>query len=188
MLAEVSADTSVSTTPPGADVYVRPYADVEGDWTHLGRTSIDSVRLARATLRWRIEMQGYESAEGIYSPGRRPLQVALLSAGSIPADMVHVPESNLGLTLSGYGYQEVAPAPAHLIDRYEVTNRAFKEFVDAGGHENPELWRHEFLEDGESISWEEAMARFRDSTARPGPSTRQAGTYDANEATIPFAA
>ena len=30
----------------------------------------------------------------------------------------------------------------YLIGRYEVTNKAFKQFVDAGGYRRRELWKH----------------------------------------------
>ena len=57
------------------------------------------------------------------------------------------------------------------IDRFEVTNRQFKTFVDAGGYRREELWKHPFVENGRTLPWAEAMTRFRDKTGRPGPST-----------------
>ncbi len=55
------------------------------------------------------------------------------------------------------------------IDRYEVTNKQYKEFIDKGGYRNPDFWKHEFKKDGKVISWEEAMKLFIDETGRPGP-------------------
>jgi formylglycine-generating enzyme required for sulfatase activity len=34
------------------------------------------------------------------------------------------------------------------LDRYEVTNKDFKQFVDAGGYRKAELWKQPFLENG----------------------------------------
>ena len=66
--------------------------------------------------------------------------------------------------------------PPFFIDRFEVTNREFKEFVDAGGYARAELWRD--LPFGDDIAgWPEAVARFVDATGRPGPATWEAGTY-----------
>ena len=59
----------------------------------------------------------------------------------------------------------------YLIDKYEVTNRLFKEFVEQGGYQNQRYWREAFVKDGRALSWEQAMALFRDATGRPGPST-----------------
>ena len=55
------------------------------------------------------------------------------------------------------------------IDLTEVTNRAYKEFVDVGGYSREEFWREEFKRDGQVISWVEAMRAFTDRTGRPGP-------------------
>ena len=63
------------------------------------------------------------------------------------------------------------------LDKYEVTNKQYKNFVDHGGYRNRDYWKHEFLKDGKVLSWEEAMAEFTDRTGRPGPSTWEAGDY-----------
>ena len=39
------------------------------------------------------------------------------------------------------------------------------------------MWKHEFPKNGRVVSWEEAVAEFRDRTGRPGPSTWEIGTY-----------
>ena len=73
---------------------------------------------------------------------------------------------------------EEAPVdlPPFYIDRFEVTNREFKEFIDAGGYARAELWRD--LPFGDDVAgWQEAVARFVDATGRPGPATWEAGTY-----------
>ena len=61
------------------------------------------------------------------------------------------------------------------IDRFEVTNRAFKQFVDAGGYRDRGHREHPFVKDGRTLTWEEALAEFRDATGRPGPSTWELG-------------
>jgi pimeloyl-ACP methyl ester carboxylesterase len=63
------------------------------------------------------------------------------------------------------------------LDRFEVTNRKYKGFVDAGGYSRREFWIHPFVVDGRELSFEEAMSRFVDKTGRPGPSTWEAGDY-----------
>ena len=45
----------------------------------------------------------------------------------------------------------------YFIDKYEVSNKEYKEFVDAKGYELFQYWSDmEFILDGESLSWEEA--------------------------------
>ena len=37
-------------------------------------------------------------------------------------------------------------------DRYEVTNRQYKSFVDAGGYQSQRFWKHRFEKDGHELS------------------------------------
>ena len=71
------------------------------------------------------------------------------------------------------------------IDRYEVTNRQFKDFIDAGGYRKREFWKHPFVRDGRELTWEEAMGEFVDQTALPGPSTWSAGGFPEGEGDYP---
>jgi dienelactone hydrolase len=71
------------------------------------------------------------------------------------------------------------------IDRYEVTNRQFKQFVVSGGYGKREYWRQAFLKNGQTLSWEQAMAMFTDTTGRPGPATWEAGDYPAGRDDYP---
>ena len=57
------------------------------------------------------------------------------------------------------------------IDAREVTNADFKKFVDAGGYRRREFWQEPFTEGSRTVGWDEALARFVDTTGRPGPST-----------------
>ena len=77
--------------------------------------------------------------------------------------------------------------PDYWIDRHEVTNRAFKRFVDDGGYRRAELWREPFLKDGRTLTFDAAMAQFRDATGRPGPATWEMGTYVAGQDDYPVA-
>ena len=55
-----------------------------------------------------------------------------------------------------------------LIGKYEVTNKEFKQFVDAGGYNEKKYWKHEFRKDGKVLPWEKAMELLVDNTGRPG--------------------
>ncbi len=90
------------------------------------------------------------------------------ATNTIPAGVVRVP----GWQVEGSGR-----FPDFFIDKYEVTNRRFKEFVDAGGYQNSRYWKDQFIRDGKVLAWEEAIALFRDSTGRPGPATWASGQY-----------
>jgi dienelactone hydrolase len=73
------------------------------------------------------------------------------------------------------------------MDRYEVSNRDYKRFVDAGGYMDPRFWRQPFVERGREIPWKEAMARLVDRTGRPGPATWEVGSFPEGGGELPVA-
>jgi len=174
---KVSRTVSIRTQTAGADVYFRGYADFEGDWRHLGQTPVEGVRIPLQYSRWRIEKDGYEAIEAAdLREVLREYRVddfdyTLLSKGTSPMGMVRIE-----------GSDRFGP---YYIDRYEVTNRQFKEFVDDGGYGKREYWSQEFVSSGRTLSWDEVAAEFRDSTGRPGPATWSLGTYSDGEDAFP---
>jgi dienelactone hydrolase len=66
-----------------------------------------------------------------------------------------------------------------------VTNRQFKQFVDQGGYQKREYWKTPFVKAGKPVSWEDAIAEFRDATGRPGPSTWEGGTFPTGKDDFP---
>jgi len=71
------------------------------------------------------------------------------------------------------------------IDRFEVTNREFQEFVSREGYRKREYWKVPFVKEGHTLSWEKAMSQFVDPTGRPGPSTWEAGAYPPGQDNFP---
>jgi dienelactone hydrolase len=63
------------------------------------------------------------------------------------------------------------------MDRYEVSNRKYKEFIDNDGYRNPEYWKQEFIKDGKILTWKEAMREFTDKSGRSGPASWEASDY-----------
>ena len=52
----------------------------------------------------------------------------------------------------------------------------------------PAHWKHPFVKDGRTLSWDAAMREFRDATGRPGPATWQLGATRTGSRTFPSAA
>jgi dienelactone hydrolase len=173
--------TPVRTEPPGADVYVRPYQDANAPWDHIGQSPLE-IKGPQGMFRWRLTKPGYDTLEvgDTSSGGTGALRFVLSTEGSLPDGMVRV--------VGGAVAQSTGPAlllPDFLIDQFEVTNRAFKAFVDAGGYRRREFWTEAFTKSGRTLSWDDAMAEFRDATGRPGPSTWELGTYPEGEDDFP---
>jgi formylglycine-generating enzyme required for sulfatase activity/cephalosporin-C deacetylase-like acetyl esterase len=175
----VSTKYTILTGPPGVDIYYKEYADLEGDWSFLGVTPIDSIRLpAYIFCRWKMEKTGYETVLAAATPAwpdsHDTLYRTLHKTGEIPPGMVYVEGGNYLPHRQGF-----------FIDRYEVSNKQFKEFSDNGGYQNPDFWKHKFIKDGNTLSWEEAMKYFKDATGRFGPATWQVGDYPDNKGDYP---
>ena len=56
----------------------------------------------------------------------------------------------------------------YFIDRFEVSNQEFKEFINAGGYIKKQFWKYPFVKNGKTLSWEEAIKEFKDRTAAAG--------------------
>jgi serine/threonine protein kinase/formylglycine-generating enzyme required for sulfatase activity/dienelactone hydrolase len=178
---------SIVTEPPAVDVSIKPYDSTNEDWRHLGQTPLSAARLPRGLQRLRLKKEGFETLD-LVVPAGQPLKLELPQSGTVAAGMVRIPARSLGIHLSGFNYMKSVAAPAYEIDRYEVTNRQFKQFVDAGGYESEKFWKHAFVDEaegGRTLPWREAMAKFRDTTARPGPATWQGGTYPTGQEDYP---
>lgn len=168
----------ILTEPPGASVSLKGYDEPDAEWIPLGTSPIDTRGLITA-FRWRVTAPGYDTFEGSGPPiGAGEITLRLSPTGSVPPGMVRVP---------GGGLRGGGRFPEFFIDRYEVTNKAFKAFVDAGGYRNASFWPQSFVKDGRTLTWTDAMAEFRDATGRPGPSTWELGTYPDGQDDLPVA-
>lgn len=190
---------TLQTDPPGANVDIRPWASDPDAWERIGETPLQGVRVTRATNVWRISAAGYSpiefvlGSESVAQPGSHVInytgnipKVRLRLAETVPSDMVAVRGADdVAVNSLPLGPLRIAPVADFLIDRHEVTNEAFKKFVDAGGYRKPEFWKQTLILDGREIAWDQAIDRFRDSTGRPGPSTWEAGTYPNGQARHP---
>jgi dienelactone hydrolase/predicted Ser/Thr protein kinase len=186
---DVSFEITIESDPPGADVSVREYQAPDNAWIPLGETPLAKVRIPRSyQMMWRLSKPGY----GV-TYDARPLFGARISFKldpelKIPEDMVRVPALGDSIQGSWSGLEPVDPPTSlsqYLIDRYEVTNRQFKQFVDAMGYQKTNYWKEKFVKAGHVLSWEEAMKELRDATGRPGPSTWEGGTFPEGQADYP---
>ena len=185
-----SAKVMLDTAPDGAKVFYRPYAGGDKDWRFIGETPLEHVAVPIGVGLWRIEKDGYDTALlALRNPGLQlgnapdadirqlvegvDLTIPLAAAATSPDDMVLVPA--MPALIPAVGVDDLVDVPAFFIDRFEVRNRDFKEFVDAGGFAETRLWRDLPFDGGGE--WRTVVAAFVDLTGRQGPSTWRAGTY-----------
>jgi len=92
--------------------------------------------------------------------------VRLPRAGDVPAGMVHVPGDRY--QIASRDLQSLtASLTDYFIDRLEVTNARFAEFVDAGGYERQEFWSD--LAEAMGGGAAEVRRAFVDRTQLPAP-------------------
>jgi dienelactone hydrolase len=185
----IEADTrliSVTSSPPGATVGIQDYLTPDGAWYSLGTTPLNSIRIPAGYFRWKVSKQGV--GEYITAPPTRQVMVfALDSAREAPEGMVRVGAGTWTEFIFFVGWIGPYQLPPFYLDRFEVTNRQYQEFVDKGGYEQPKYWGEKFMRSGRELTRDQAMALFRDRTGRPGPSTWESGHYPEGRGDYPVA-
>jgi len=173
---------ALETDPSGARVSRRPYGDTEAPWEELGTTPMDAFQLPLGASVLRLELNGHRPVYTVPDHYLEEFPVFVLDPPErLPEGMVRIPGWRVQIE------DETTELSDFFMDRYEVTNREYQRFVDAGGYRDPQYWEHPFVLDGDTLAWEEAVARFTDRTGRPGPSTWEVGRYRDGEADCPVA-
>jgi formylglycine-generating enzyme required for sulfatase activity/pimeloyl-ACP methyl ester carboxylesterase len=179
---QIATTLSIETEPAGAEVFWKDYDTPAAGWRSAGITPLKDVKVPRDYLRLEIRKSGHQTIElaaPMFYSGVRPIveHLKLDPVGSLPDNMVRIPKSTTDMEIVGlekYGPQDV---PEFLVDRFEVTNKQFKTFVDAGGYQNEAYWTVPIIDGNRAVPLKVALARFTDRTGRPGPATWEAGSY-----------
>ena len=185
LMRTISDTISVETDPAGASVYLQRYnpdpAAALPQRQLVGTTPLINQRIARGNYVLSLEKDGFAPAELTVSglqtrvgnltitPPPITVKLRLLAAEIMPARMVFVPGGDY--RLAGWERPTDRRVTLHdyFIDRFEVSNQEFKEFISAGGYVKREFWAHPIVKDGKPIDWEASMRLFVDRTGLPGP-------------------
>ncbi|UCE41739.1 MAG: protein kinase [Candidatus Aminicenantes bacterium] len=177
----------IKTEPQGAHIYMKALSDSNQDWQNIGLSPITGLRVPVGYLQFRMKKEGYEPVMAVTSTFAidlrnknkifiaNPIFRALDKKGDIPDGMVRVAGADTD-------FGRIAD---FFIDKYEVTNRLYREFVEAGGYKEKKYWKHEFIKDGQTLSWEDARGAFVDQTGRQGPATWRAGDFPSGQENYP---
>jgi predicted esterase len=188
LLDRMTLPVAVNTEPPGAEVFVKGYSTPDAAWEPIGVTPA-RLRIPYALMRWKITKAGYEPFEGApfsgAAIGALAQGIRLDTVGRLPPGMVRVPGGPLNRLPGARPHDlPIVMVETFFLDRYEVTNRQFKTFVDAGGYDSAQYWPP-IEHNGKPMRWRDAVSAFRDRTGRPGPSSWEAGSYPAGEDEFP---
>ena len=172
---------NIATVPPGAEVYRKDVRAPDLEWKLIGRTPLTQVIVPKGYFRYRFELAGYETAYEVAPANAVDQTYRLMPAMAPPlSGMVRVsppPVPPLQFGITPVGALQIDLVAPYDIDQYEVSNREYKAFVDAGGYSHREFWKIPFSEGGSAVTWENAMKRFVDTTGRPGPASWEGGIY-----------
>lgn len=202
LMPTISQTISVKTDPAGAQVYLKRYAP-EGSAdiprTLVGTTPINDLRIARGQYILYVEKSGYAKTERSISgailhtgtfvvlPGPIDIQEKLLPADKVPDRMVFVPRGDYRLVAWARPTEARVPLNDYFIDKYEVSNQDYKEFINAGGYLKKEYWQHSFVKDGKPLAREDALKEFKDRTGLPGPRDWSNQNFPEGKADFPVA-
>ena len=152
---EASDLLTVVTGPSGAEVIIQrfdPLGESGREPERLGVTPIRERRLPRANHHVLVDMEGFASVERIASSELDRTTESPEGARSVVLDLQLLPEEESSpemVPVPGGRYELTSPAAPRrmsteldrfFIDRYEVTNRAYAQFVSQGGYHREEFW------------------------------------------------
>jgi serine/threonine protein kinase len=188
LLEQCSQTCSISTNPPGADVWIRPYEQQDAAWQHVTQSDEQptKLRIARGEYLWRATKPGFHEVLGLRAVD--DARFTLLALTSTPSNMVRVDAGRPDRP--GMAFTAAFPSvdlAAFLIDQHEVTNAEFEQFVRSGGYENARYWSDMPFADlaGNPATWEQIRAQLIDASGRPGPATWRDGSYLPGESDLP---
>ncbi|HKI83328.1 MAG TPA: protein kinase, partial [Candidatus Krumholzibacteria bacterium] len=173
---------SITSDPPGAQVFAAYYEDPPGQEIALGPTPLRGISFPRGLTRLRLEMPGHRSVHDLVwnlAPNLTNAMdqesctwhYAMRPPSELPEEMEEVTPGGFPLYMPGLDHLETEMMGAYLMDRHPVTNRQYKRFVDDGGYTREEFWREPFQDKDQVLSRAEAKARFVDAVGQPGPAS-----------------
>lgn len=192
LIKRSSINITITSEPSGARVYIKEYMSPGDEWTYLGTTPLHKVELPITVFRWKLEKEGYDTVWAV--AGSFTWNVNSMSR--ITKETMFAPDHfhrvldkkgqyPRGMTRVRGGQFAYGKIPDFFIDRFEVRNRDFKEFISKGGYKNPAYWKHKFIKDNVELKLDDALALFVDKTGLPGPSTWEEGTFPEGEDNYP---
>jgi formylglycine-generating enzyme required for sulfatase activity/cephalosporin-C deacetylase-like acetyl esterase len=188
----VSAELPAQLLPEGVELHGSRLDLDEPVWVHLVKSEDGLLKVPNGRNRYRVTFPNHVGEPFTAKPALLP---ALLPGATMPPidgspegmARILAPPYPLPVFLKLYDFESperVARQP-FFIDRYEVTNREYAAFVEAGGYRDPVFWNHEFVAEGETLTFEQAMELFVDTTGRPGPATWEFGRFPDGTADYP---
>ena len=151
-------------------------------WSKLAKIN-DSLVLFPSKLisiynQIKVEQEGKESFQ-FFTSARNFKNVKITLDNKLNEEGVYFPETELFLANTNYSksHENLLIKPFYM-DKYEVSNKDYKEFVDANGYYREEFWPVDLMHEGKKISFNEVKTSFVDKANFPSPKDWNQGTYE----------
>ena len=152
------------------------------EWSKLTKIN-DSLALFPSELisvynQIKVEQDGKESFQ-FFTSARNFKNVKITLDNKLNEEGVYFPETELFLANTNYSksHENLLIKPFYM-DKYEVSNKDYKEFVDANGYYREEFWPIDIMYEGEPISFNDVKTTFVDKANFPSPKDWYQGTYE----------
>lgn len=184
--ATVPGFLAVAADPPGAELHaVRVSATgevVPGDSLALGASPAAGQALDPGEYLIRITPRDGEPLQllaRVRAGDTTRLTPVLPPEGEEARGMIVVAGGSVGAE------GDTRSVESFLLDRHEVTNARFLEFVSSGGYEDMSLWPVTMVVRGAEVPRREALRHLVDRTGAPGPRSWSGGVYPEGEGQHP---
>jgi len=186
---DITVSLSLNTHPEGAKVYAKPYSKPDTSWYFIGETPLKGFAFPRGLSRIRIERKDFKPQFDVILKRfdreyeADTLHYKLYKESEVPEGMVHI-TSRLDDQNKFPGLPNFSLS-SFWMDSYEVTNKEYKTFVDAGGYGNPSYWKFPFMVEGDTMTFDNAMDVFIDNTGWIGPANWELGEFQTGTGDLP---
>jgi hypothetical protein len=177
---------AIRTSPAGVTVESRRVESVQGQVLSVpiahGLTPVEGDEIQVGEHVVRLSMDDFSSLTllaKIVEGETTTLEAELLPDSPLSAGMVIVPA---GPAPAGAGG---TPVESFLIDRHEVMNREFADFMAGDGYGTANLWPDSMTVDGSTLERDAAVPRLTDLTGAVGPRTWSGSVFPAGAADKP---
>lgn len=126
----------------------------------------------------KVEQDGKESFQ-FFTSARMFNQIKITLDDKLNEEGIYFPETDLFLANTNYSksHENLLIKPFYM-DKYEVSNKDYKEFVDSNGYYRDEFWPLDLMHEGKKISFSEVKTSFVDKANFPSPKDWYQGTYE----------
>lgn len=170
ILERFEGDVQIESDDSGATIQIRPFESDTASWLELGKTPIsDRLPFGHYLVRINKDLMVHQIS---YQPNQH-WEILL----PLTQDMVRIPDAWHGdiydaCRIPWLLCRQLPLVKEFEMDRTEISNVAYKQFVDAGGYEDGKYWRHTLGDE-----WAKTVEQFRDKTKQLSPRFWVNGSY-----------